>query len=137
MTSYIYLPHLINQVQEFLYLFSGTLYNHYKLNKLAVPMRGNHLPVSATRWQHWYQICFATLIWWKISKLLITQQPLKQEKKISTYLEPLIFLMYCGKEWVWPDSLWKTLFIVLHHITDPLSSLLLGFYTHQHYSITS
>jgi len=27
--------------------------------------------------QHWSQICFATFIWWNITKWLITQQPLK------------------------------------------------------------
>jgi hypothetical protein len=41
---------------------------------------GYQPPVSATRWQHWSQICFATFIWRKITKLLIIQQPLKLEK---------------------------------------------------------
>jgi hypothetical protein len=27
---------------------------------------------------------------------------------------------YCGEELVWPDNFWKTLFNVLHHVTDPL-----------------
>jgi hypothetical protein len=36
---------------------------------------------SAARWQDGSQICFAIFIWQKIAKLLITQQPLKEEKK--------------------------------------------------------
>jgi hypothetical protein len=40
-------------------------------------MRGNHLPVSAARWQHGSQICFETFNWQKITKLLNYQQPLK------------------------------------------------------------
>jgi hypothetical protein len=43
-------------------------------------MRENELPVSASRWQHGFQICFATFIKGKITKLLITQQPLKLRK---------------------------------------------------------
>jgi len=56
-------------------------------------MRGYQLPVSATRWQNWSQICFETFIWLK--KMLFTQQPLKLEKKISTYLETLEFFDVC------------------------------------------
>ncbi len=45
-------------------------------------MSGNQLPDSAARWQHGSQICFATFILCKITKLLKTQQPsLKLEKK--------------------------------------------------------
>ncbi len=40
----------------------------------------NQLPVSATRGQHQSQKCFATLIYWKVKKLLKTQQLLKLEK---------------------------------------------------------
>jgi len=54
-------------------------------------MSENQLTVSAARWQHWSQICFATFIQWKITKLLRTQQLLKPEKKISTYLDSLEF----------------------------------------------
>ncbi len=54
-------------------------------------MRGNQVPVSAGRWQHWSQQCFATFIQYKITNLLITQEPLKLEKKIRTYLESLEF----------------------------------------------
>jgi hypothetical protein len=39
------------------------------------------LPVSATRWLHDSQICFATFIQRNITKLLKTQQPLMLEKK--------------------------------------------------------
>ncbi len=53
-------------------------------------IRMNQLPVSATRWQHRSQICFVTFIQWKITKLLITQQPLKLKKK-STDWESLEF----------------------------------------------
>jgi hypothetical protein len=44
-------------------------------------MRENQLPVSAARWQHGFQICFATFNQQKITKLLKKQQPLKLEKK--------------------------------------------------------
>ncbi len=30
--------------------------------KLGCPIRGNQLPVSAVRWQHWSELCFATFI---------------------------------------------------------------------------
>ncbi len=40
-----------------------------------------------------------------------------------------------GKECIWPDSFWKTLFNVLHHITDPFTLALAGFYTLQSYII--
>jgi hypothetical protein len=33
-------------------------------------MRGNQLPVSATKWQHGSQICFATFILQNITKIL-------------------------------------------------------------------
>ncbi len=59
---------------------------HFTL--IVIQLREYQLPVSATRWQHCSQICFATFIECKITKLLITQQPLKLEK-ISTYLESL------------------------------------------------
>ncbi len=55
-------------------------------------MREYHLPVSVGRWQHGSQMCFATYIKQKITKLLETQQPLKLEKKISTDLESLEIL---------------------------------------------
>jgi len=39
------------------------LYEFYKLT-----MSGNQLPVSASMWQRWSQICFATFTWQKILK---------------------------------------------------------------------
>jgi len=33
-------------------------------------IRINQLPVSATRWQHGSQICFATFIQWKSTKFI-------------------------------------------------------------------
>jgi hypothetical protein len=45
----------------------------------------------AARWQHESQINFATFIYRKITKLLITQQPLELEKKTSAYLKSLQF----------------------------------------------
>ncbi len=42
-------------------------------------------------WQHGSQICLATFIKWKITKLKITQQPLKLEKNKHRSLEPLKF----------------------------------------------
>jgi hypothetical protein len=53
-------------------------------------MRGNQLPVSATRWQHWFQICFAIFLLkdYKIAKNSITA---KTRDKISTELESLEF----------------------------------------------
>ncbi len=43
----------------------------------------------------------------------------------------------CGKEWVWPDSFWKTLFNALtSHNWSPIL-LLQDFYTHQQYYIIS
>jgi hypothetical protein len=47
-------------------------------NIRQAPNEDHQLPVSAPRWQHWYQICFATF---NITKLLMTQQPLMLEKK--------------------------------------------------------
>jgi hypothetical protein len=44
-------------------------------------MRVNQLPAAAARWQHGSKICFVTFIYEKITKLLITQQPLKLENK--------------------------------------------------------
>jgi hypothetical protein len=49
------------------------------------------LTVSDTRWQHGSGILFATFISRTITKLLITQQPLKLEKKINADLESLEF----------------------------------------------
>ncbi len=43
--------------------------------------KDNQLPNSAARWQDGSQICFATFIFQKITKLLTTQQLLKLEKK--------------------------------------------------------
>jgi hypothetical protein len=54
-------------------------------------MRGNHLSVSATWWQHGSQIFFETFNSQKITKLLKTKQALKLEKKIITDLESLEF----------------------------------------------
>jgi len=51
----------------------------------------NQPPDSDVRWQHESRICFATFIQWKVTKLLITQQPLKLEKKINTNFEALEF----------------------------------------------
>jgi hypothetical protein len=44
---------------------------------------------------HCSQICFATIIYCKISKLLKTQQLLKLEKKINTALELFEFFGAC------------------------------------------
>ncbi len=52
-------------------------------------VRINQLPVSAAKWQNDSMICLANLILWKISRLFLTQQPLKLKKKISTDLESL------------------------------------------------
>jgi hypothetical protein len=60
----------------------------------ADPLRITQLSFSATRWKHGYQNCFATFISRKITKLLMTQQPLKLEDKISTDLESLEFLEF-------------------------------------------
>ncbi len=40
----------------------------------------NQLPVFLSRWQHCFQICLATFILQKCTKVLITQQPLKLDK---------------------------------------------------------
>ncbi len=48
--------------------------------------------VTSPRWQHGSYLCFATFISWKITKLLITQQPLKHKKEISTDLESVRIL---------------------------------------------
>jgi hypothetical protein len=58
-------------------------------------MRGYQLRVSADRWQHWSQKCFAAFIKWKITNLLITQQPLKLDKKAHVWiLRILDFFVY-------------------------------------------
>ncbi len=48
----------------------------------------HQLQVSANSWQHQSQICFATFIQCKITKLVITQQPLKLEKKKAQIWNP-------------------------------------------------
>jgi hypothetical protein len=60
-------------------------------------MKGNQLPASAARWQHWSQICFATFNKWKITKLLITQQPLKLEQNTHR------FGIHRNLMYVWPN----------------------------------
>ena len=50
-------------------------------------MRGNQLPVSAARWQHGYQICFANFIGQTAKNPTTT----KAKEKISTDLESLEF----------------------------------------------
>jgi hypothetical protein len=50
---------------------------------------GNQLPVSATRWQHWYYICFATFIWWNTTKLAKNSTTTNASEKISTDLESI------------------------------------------------
>jgi hypothetical protein len=60
----------------------SVLYKLVKINNLGgVSLRANQLPLSASRWQHGFQICLTNFIWWKITKLLITQQPLRLENK--------------------------------------------------------
>jgi hypothetical protein len=54
------------------------------VTKFVLKFRGNQLPVSAARWQRGSQIGFATFILRKFAELLITQLPLKLQKKIST-----------------------------------------------------
>jgi hypothetical protein len=58
-----------------------------KLNlKMVMPLVSgiiNQLPVSAARWQFGSQVCIVPVIFQKISKLFITQQPLKLEKNIT------------------------------------------------------
>ncbi len=66
------------------YIFGGCLINQWQTLKNVLfhsPMRGNQQPVFAARWQQGSQTCFATFIWWKITRLLKTQQPLKLDKK--------------------------------------------------------
>ncbi len=60
-------------IKEFLNNRIGKRAGSHKL--FTIIMRGNQLPVSASRWQHVSQICLATFVWWKITKLLKTQQP--------------------------------------------------------------
>ncbi len=55
-------------------------------------IRINQLPVSATRWQRGCQICFATFIWRKVTKLLKTQQILKPEGNKAQIWNPHIFI---------------------------------------------
>jgi hypothetical protein len=47
----------------------------------GVLIKINQMPFSAARWRHGFQMCSATFIQLKITNLLITQQPLKLEKK--------------------------------------------------------
>jgi hypothetical protein len=48
----------------------------------------NHLPVSAARWQHWYWICYSTIILQKITNLLRNQQPQNLKKKEGKIWNP-------------------------------------------------
>jgi hypothetical protein len=54
------------------------------------------LPISATRWQNWSQIFFATFAYKKIMKLLITPRPLKLQETISADTERLNFQKFFG-----------------------------------------
>ena len=83
-----------NKILRFLY-FSKKIYKTRKCTYLSkkcfhlchlfftrqfTVVEQSRLPISASRWQHGPQICFATFMKRKITKLLITQQTLKQEK---------------------------------------------------------
>jgi hypothetical protein len=78
---------VILKFPEHLFLEKKVFFILKKLRKLAihllsapytvkamenVPIMINQLPDSAARWQHEYQIYFATFIWSKIPELLIT-----------------------------------------------------------------
>jgi len=52
-------------------------------------MSGNQLPVSASMWQRWSQICFATFTWQKILKFPNNSATTEATEKISIYLESL------------------------------------------------
>jgi hypothetical protein len=50
-------------------------------------MRRNHLLVSATRWQHWYQIGFATLFS-ENHKIANNSATTEAKEKINTFWNP-------------------------------------------------
>ncbi len=60
---------------------------------LEKQIRINQLSVSAARWQHLSQICFANLILWKVTKFSITQQSLKLEKNKYRFEFLRIFIL--------------------------------------------
>ncbi len=49
--------------------------------------RINQLPVSVTRWQHESRTCIPTFLQWGITKLWITQQPMKEATKYLEFWE--------------------------------------------------
>jgi undecaprenyl pyrophosphate phosphatase UppP len=73
--------------------------------KHFMPIRIDKQPVTAASWQHGSQICFATFNLQKFSKLLITQLPLKLEKKIKTdWKSSEFFIKNC---WIFDKILHK------------------------------
>jgi hypothetical protein len=48
-------------------------------------VKGYQLPVSATRWQHWSWICFATFFGKKNQKISNNQATTEAREKIRTY----------------------------------------------------
>jgi hypothetical protein len=60
---------------------------------LEKQIRINQVSVSAARWQHLSQICFANLILWKVTKFSITQQSLKLEKNKYRFAFLRIFIL--------------------------------------------
>jgi hypothetical protein len=55
----------------------------------SVSMRGYQLTGYANRWQHWSQICFATLM--KNPEIANNSTTTEDREEISTYLKSLEF----------------------------------------------
>ncbi len=77
-----------------LFSFLGFCHNGFCYCVVQEAMRITLLPVSAARWQHGSWICYETLIYWKITKRVITQQPPLARNKTSTDLKNLLLLEF-------------------------------------------
>ncbi len=79
-------------------------------HKRWTTIRINQLPDSVARWWHGSHICFSIFTYWKVTTLLITQQPLKLEKKLAQIWKSYNFrnsLLY-----VWPNLKSTKLYLI-------------------------
>ncbi len=59
-------------------------------------IRINQLPFSATRWQHGFQKCFATFIWWKYYKIANNSNKAEAGEKVRI-LKVFEHIVNCSK----------------------------------------